>query len=382
MDIGRLYDGIADRFRNGDMDRRSFLRSVGRLAVLTGVGGSAVVRMTGPAQAAGTIRYDGFGGYSQSAYDRLVLKPFSAKTGYNVVQGSYGSPDAFIAQLQAEGIDKYNLFWAASDLTPIQAHRRGWIMDIDEARVPRLKDLIPKVVEVNRQRGKGKLLSIPYCLSGGAIAFNTKSVDAAYVEKHGFNVLLDPKFKGNVSGFENWQYRTYYGALQAGQNPNNITDIQAVWQKVREAKQQVLKFWITGAEQVSLLTSGSVAMTDAWFVPIHNLRKQGHPIDYWPKKGSYTQTGTLVALKGTPPDALYEMVDILLRPEVSFALATETGNLSLLDPRKFDFPQAVRDLPGYDPTGTLEGYRSFDPIYWEENGRTWQREFIKVLSRA
>jgi hypothetical protein len=42
----------------------------------------------------------------------------------------------------------------------------------------------------------------------------------------------------------------------------------------------------------------------------------------------------MVALKGSPLDALYEMIDILLRPEASFALALATGNLPLLDPTK------------------------------------------------
>jgi len=382
MDISKVYEKVADRYQNGDMKRRSFLRVVGRMALMMGVGGSAIGRMAGAAHAAGTIRYDGFGGYSQAAYDNLVLKPFAAKTGYTVNQGSYGSPDAFIAQLQAEGIEKFNLFWAASDLTPIQAKRRGWIMEMDESKMPRIKDLIPKLVETNKKNGGGQLISIPYCLSGGAIAFNTKLVDPAFVAEQGFNILLSPKYKGNVGAFDNWQYRTYYAALQAGQDPNNISDIQAVWEKVRELKRNVLKFWSTGAEQVSLLTSESIAMTDAWFVPIHNLRKKGLPFDYWPKNGSYTQAGTLVALKGTPPDALYEMVDILLRPEVSFALSLETGNLPLLDPKKHAFPAEVQKLPGYDPTGTFDGYRSFDPIYWEEKGLTWQREYIRVLSRS
>jgi hypothetical protein len=59
--------------------------------------------------------------------------------------------------------------------------------------------------------------------------------------------------------------------------------------------------------------------------------KQGQPIDFWPREGGYTQFGTMIALKGCPLDAFYEIIDILLRPEVCFAHSLATGNLPLLD---------------------------------------------------
>ena len=86
-------------------------------------------------------------------------------------------------------------------------------------------------------------------------------------------------------------------------------------------------------------------------------KKYGQPVDYWPRQGSYVQLGTMVALKGSPLDALYEMIDILLSPEVSFALALATGNLPLLDPTKHEFPKDVQAIPGYDPSGTWFTWR-------------------------
>ena len=71
---------------------------------------------------------------------------------------------------------------------------------------------------------------MPYCLSGGAIAYNTAAVDRAEINK-GFSLLLDEKFKKNVSGFDNWQYRIYYAALQSGQDPNDIKDLRKRYAK-------------------------------------------------------------------------------------------------------------------------------------------------------
>ena len=47
-----------------------------------------------------------------------------------------------------------------------------------------------------------------------------------------------------------------YGALQTGQDINNVTDLDAVWSKVRESKRQVLKYFTSGAEQTALFFLG------------------------------------------------------------------------------------------------------------------------------
>jgi spermidine/putrescine transport system substrate-binding protein len=382
MDLERRYRQLLERHGNGDLDRRGFLGNIGRMALACGVVAPTFMTFARSAHAGETIRYDGFGGYAQEAFDRLVLKPFTQKTGITVIQGSYANPDAMLAQIQAEGYDHYNFFTAAQEITPIQIARRGWNAELDESKIPRLKDLIPYVVERNKTHGKGKLLSVPYYLSGGAIAYNTKTIDRAEIEAKGFGILLDTKYKGNMSGFDNWQYRIYYAALQSGQDHNDIQDFDAIWDRVRASKRQVLKYFTSGAEQDALLTSGNVVLTDAWFLSIYNLMKQGQPIDFWPREGGYTQFGTMIALKGCPLDAFYEIIDILLRPEVCFAHSLATGNLPLLDPTKYEFPKELKAMPGYNPTGVATAFRTFDPIYWEANSANWKRDYSRVMARG
>lgn len=382
MNIEARYQRLLDRFCDGILGRRHFLANVGLMAAACGVAGSAVRQMIAPARAAGTLRFDGYGGYSQAAFDKLVLKPFAQETGTTVTQGSYANPDQMLAQIQAEGVEHYNVFWAAQELSPIKIMRRGWGEYLDASKMPRLRDLLPSAVEANRTQGGGKLISVPYSLSGGAIAYNTKLVTPEEMEQKGFGILVDPKYKGSIAGIDNWQYRIYYAALQLGQNPNDIADMAAVWDKVRESKRSVLKFYTSSAEQISLLTSGNIAVADAWFVPIANMRKRGDPIGFWPVQGAYVQSGSLVALKGTPMDLFYHMVDVLLRPEVMFPLAIETGNLPLLDPAKYPFPKEVSSIPGYLPSGSTAKYLRFDPIYWDKNSDAWQREYQRVITRA
>jgi spermidine/putrescine transport system substrate-binding protein len=56
--------------------------------------------------------------------------------------------------------------------------------------------------------------------------------------------------------------------------------------------------------------------------------------------------------------------------------------MPLLDPNKNPFPEEVKQLPGFDPTGTLANFRSFDPVYWTDNSDAWQKEYLRVMARG
>jgi spermidine/putrescine transport system substrate-binding protein len=237
-------------------------------------------------------------------------------------------------------------------------------------------------VEAYRRIGGGKLPAIPFGLSGAWIGYNKEKVERAEVEQKGYAILTDPKYKGSITGQDNWLQRIWYAALQSGQDPNAIADMDAVWAKIRESKSSVVKYWRSSAEQMMLFSSGSAVVGDGWFVPTFNLMKQGFPLGTWPKSGSYVDFGCLMVFKGAPLEPLYEMADILLSPQVMIEIAKEVGNVPLLDPTKHPMPESVQILPGFDPTGTLNGYKSFDPIYWTDHADAWQREYLRVIARA
>ena len=92
--------------------------------------------------------------------------------------------------------------------------------------------------------------------------------------------------------------------------------------------------------------------------------------------------GAFMPLKGAPLDPYYEMVDILLEPDVQIAMAVEGGAPPLIDPNKFPIPAEVKAIPAYDPTGTLAKYTPIDAFYWNKNEVEWQKEYRRVLARG
>ena len=151
--------------------------------------------------------------------------------------------------------------------------------ELDESKIPSLRNCAPATVNLYRKLSPtGKLSGVPYVSGVSVWAYNTKRVDGASVERAGVNALIDPKFKGKIAGDMNWANRIWFAALQAGQNPNDIKDMNAVWDKVRQSKDVVLKYYSSGAEQMSLLANEEVWLGDVSSGRVAVLQRQGHPL--------------------------------------------------------------------------------------------------------
>jgi spermidine/putrescine-binding protein len=55
----------------------------------------------------------------------------------------------------------------------------------------------------------------------------------------------------------------WYASLQTGQDPNNATDMDAIWEAVRAHRDLLLKYWSSGAELMSLLAEEEIYVTEA-----------------------------------------------------------------------------------------------------------------------
>lgn len=382
MDHRRRCERLIDRYRNGDVDRRSFLGLLGLAATASGVGGPAMALLVRHAHAATELRYDGWGGVAQDTIRKYVLTPFEQKTGAKVNEGSYGSTEQFLAKVLAGQPGQYHYFSPSTQLACLSYIDHGYGVALDEKKIPKLAYLIPKVVDAYRTVGKGTLPGVPSGSSIQMLAYNREKIDASDVDKQGVNILLDPKYKGKIAGEDYWLRRMLHAALQSKQNPNAIANIDAVWEKIRDSKKVVFKYWRSGAELMNLLATGEALLTDAWGVRVYNLRKQGYPIEPYVPEGAIMTIGAFMPLKGAPLDPYYEMVDILLEPDVQIAMAVEGGAPPLIDPNKFPIPAEVKAIPAYDPTGTLAKYTPIDAFYWNKNEVEWQKEYRRVLARG
>jgi spermidine/putrescine transport system substrate-binding protein len=207
-------------------------------------------------------------------------------------------------------------------------------------------------------------------------------ISDAEAKEKGANLLIDHKYKDKIGGYGDMITRVWYGALQSGQNPNDIKDIDAVWAKVRESRDLAKKYWGSGAELMDLLAKGEIVVTDAWSGRIAALQQQGHPIGYLDPPGSYAWMEDMLVLKGAPIAECEQLINFMLEPATSIAVAEGQNYPPALDPNKVEMTEKIKKLPAFDPTGSMKALTFADPNYWAQYTDQWTKQWDRIAKGA
>jgi spermidine/putrescine transport system substrate-binding protein len=105
-------------------------------------------------------------------------------------------------------------------------------------------------------------------------------------------------YKGKIGGWADWRTRIWYGALQTDQDPNDIQDMDAVWEPCASTATSLLKYWGSGAELMSLLAEEEIYVTEGWSGRIAALQEQGHDIGYYDPPNGFGWEECLIVHQG------------------------------------------------------------------------------------
>jgi spermidine/putrescine transport system substrate-binding protein len=222
------------------------------------------------------------------------------------------------------------------------------------------------------------LSAVPYDYGTTGIAYNTKYITKEEAEELGANLLLKKELKGKIGGWADAANRAWYGALQSDQNPNDIKDWDAVWDKARENRDLVLKYWSSGAELMDLLAKEEIYVTEAWSGRAAALQAQGHPIGYIDPKNGLAWMESMFVLKGSPMAEAEELLNFMLDPATAIAVAEGQKYPPSLDPNKVEMTDVIKALPAYDPTGKLDKLLFRDPVVWN----ALEKDYTKAWNRV
>jgi spermidine/putrescine transport system substrate-binding protein len=379
MSNSKRYEQLLERYKNGDINRRQFLGLLSAAGAVAGVMGGPL-RPISKALAADVeqIRFDGWGGVVSEAFREHAFDPYTKKTGIEVVDGTFGGADEYLSRVKASQPGEYNLAHLSGVFDYERYHNLGYSVELNEDNIPNLDNCIPKLVDVFRNVTNGTLSAVPYDYGTTNLAYNRKHISDDEIREKGANILLDEAYKGKIGGWGEWKTRIWYGALQTGQDPNNIQDMDAVWDAIRTHRDLLLKYWGSGAELMSLLAEEEIYVTEAWSGRVRALQDQGHDIGYYDPPGGIAWQECLFVIKGSPLPECEELLNFMLEPEVAIAVAEGQNYPPALDPNKVDLGDKVPTLPAFDPEGTLENLTFFDPAYWNGHEAEWSKEFGRV----
>jgi len=369
-----------DATLNGRMSRRSFLRTLGMAGAALGLVGGPFGSLTRRAWAAKSIRFDGWGGVVSEAFHKHAFEPFTKATGIEVVEGEFGDMDTYLTRVKASFPPggEFNLAHLSGVFDYARYVGLGYDTVLDETKIPNLDLVMKAMIEPYRAETNGKLSAVPYDLGQTGIAYNTKYISKDKAEKLGAGLLWDKDLDQKLGSWGDWRTNIWYGALYTGQNPNDIKDLNAVWDALRKQRDMVKKYWASGAELMSLLANEEIYATVAWSGRVAALQAQGHPIGFLSPKNCYSWQECIFVIKGTDLDAAHKLLNFMLEPSCSIAVAIGQKYPPSLDPSKVDMPKEVQELPAFDPTGKLEKYLFAKPSYWNGNQVEWMEKWDRI----
>lgn len=370
----KRLERLHERYMNGGLDRRTFLS----LTAAAAIGAGLETRWMGSALAAvKEVRFDGWGGVVQEAIDKYAFQPYTKKTGIKVVQGTFGDEDEIVTKVKASTPGEYQIVHSSGVEYYVKYMDGGYMSEINEANIPNMKNVMEAMIAPFRALTP-KLAAVPYDYGTTGIAYNTKVISPEEAKEKGAALLTDKRFKDKIGGYASMSTRVWYGALGSGQNPNDIKDMDPVWEKVREQRDLAKKFWGSGAELMDLLTKEEIVVTDAWSGRVAALQQQGAPIGYIDPKDSYAWMEDMLVLKGSPMAECEELINFMLEPETAIAVAEGQNYPPSLDPTKVKMTEKIEKLPAFDPTGQMKALTFADALYWGKNNDAWTKQWDRI----
>ncbi len=376
-------DRVHELYQDGKLSRRHFLRYLGLAGASLGMMGVPFSSAVKDAWAAKSIRFDGWGGSVSEAFKEHAFKPFTKATGIEVIDGEFGDMNSYLTRVKASYPPggEFNIAHLSAVFDYARYADLGFASVLDEAKIPNLKNVMASMIKPLRDITKGTLSAVPYDLGQTGIAYNTNHISKEKAEKLGVSLLWDKELKGKLGSWGG-DFRTnmWYAALHTGQSPNEITDLKAVWEALREQRDLMKKYWSSGAELMSLLANEEIYATVAWSGRVAALQLEGNPIGYLSPKGTYSWMEYLFVLKDTDLDVAQQLLNFMLEPAASIAVAEGQNYPPSLDPTKVELTDKIKKMPAFDPTGKLEGYLFADPAYWNANQLEWTEKWDRIVA--
>jgi len=380
MDSEKRYQRLLERYGNGDIDRRSFFGLLGTAGVAAGIAGGPLAGWSRQAWAAvEQVRFDGWGGVVSEALRKHAFDPYEKETGVKVVDATFGGEEEVLTKVKAGQPGEFNLVHSSG----VSWYKRwidaGYGVALNFDNIPNVQNVMPALIAPFEKITPDALSAVPYDYGTTGIAYNTNHISKEEAESLGANLLLKPELKDKVGGYgDSFQTRVWFGALQTGQDPNNVQDIEAVWDKVREHRGLVKKYWASGAELMSLLAEEEIWVTEAWSGRVAALQQQGHPIGYMDPPNGLAWMEDMFVIKGSPVAECEQLLNFMLATDVSIAVAEGQNYPPALDPTKVELTDKIKALPAFDPTGKMDKLTFGDPTYWTENEAEWKKTWNRI----
>lgn len=355
--------------------RRDFLAaSAGTVLSSFGFNGLAWADEVDRSKLANELRVNSYGGSWQENMAKAAFKPFEEVFGVRIVEESHGNEEQLLAKMRAAGPGQYDVV-TLNESGLYVGVKQGVFEELRMENIPNYDNLIPKLKEPPYDPGPG-IHSVPDIYGSVGLSYNTEHVE----DTDSWGALWDEAYSGRIACRDSAIYRMFITALYLGQDPNNISDVGAVYDALKEQRDVVFKYWGGVSECQALLANREAWAADFLGGRSVVLQDQGEPIAYvLPKEGARGFVDCVAIGKGSEKRYTAEVfLNFLLDVEVATKLAEFTKYPHCLDARKVEATEEIKRLPAYDPSGTLSSVVFTDYEYMEANRKEWEKNWTRI----
>lgn len=275
-----------------------------------------------------------------------VIAAFEKATGIKVKVTNYSTNQECMNKLRAARASGFDI--AQPSLTEFELHMEYELYrEIDESKIPNLKNLQPAFYEKSKTLGgviRGKRVGLPYDWGTEAMAWNTEKIQPKYGQLS-YGTMWRPEFAGKVTCRPHSVFIGVGLYLDAsGQVPSDrMYDTYRDEKKMRKVYDEILKFLIERKKnlkmfwnnaqdhQLAFLQNGCV-IGQTWDGPILTMKKEGRPVSYMaPKEGAMTWVDSMAIVKNAENlEQAYAFMNWAYTPEAGATVAKATGYNSVV----------------------------------------------------
>ncbi|MGC1521582.1 MAG: polyamine ABC transporter substrate-binding protein [Steroidobacteraceae bacterium] len=318
------------------------------------------------------------------------IPQFEQQTGIKVTYDVYDSEETMDARLLA-GSSGYDVVIASTEYFGREI-KAGVYMPLDRAKLPNWKNLDPRILAIQSVHDPGNLHSVPYLHAINGFAYNVDMIKARMPNApvDSLDMIFKPeivsKFADCGVTFLDSAADTLLLALRyLGLDPNTTSpkDYKAAENLLLKVRPYVRSF--DSAEYLNALANKEICIAMSWSsdYALSRARAKAVGVDVnlaftVPKEGANQNFTSLLIPLGAPhPEAAYQFINFMLRPDVIAKVTNEIfyGNDNIASRSRVN-PVILND-PTLYPTPEIESrlFRSAEASAATERirTRTWTR---------
>ena len=287
--------------------------------------------------------------YNAGEYmDLNLIDKFEKQYNCTIVYETFESNEMMYTKL-ASG-ETYDVL-VPSDYMIERLIKEEYLQSIDWKKIPNKKNLLPEVQ--NKDYDPGNRYSCPYFWRTVGILYNKNVVSQEDLDREGWNVLTDEKYKGNLYMYDSERdsFMIALKALGYSMNTTDLGEIQEAYEWLINQRDTMDPIY-AGDDVIDNMISGNKAMAVVYSGDASYIISENPDLDYYtPKQGTNTWYDAMVITKDcNEVDLAHEFINFMLDDENALSNTEEVGYTSTVK-------SAFEEMKN----GTYEGIDSYIP---------------------